>query len=104
MTVSAAGFFIRGAVFFPGLRLALALATVFACARLRAVTRLAEFPFRAFARFWTFDRERKPRKKCEELCRTSHIRLITGSTKNNSYASRDDGFPPRTTVGTSSRL
>jgi hypothetical protein len=55
MTVSTAGFFIRGGVFFAGLRLVLALATVFACARLRAVTRLAELPFRAFARFWIFD-------------------------------------------------
>jgi len=48
------GCLIRGAAFFTGARLGLALATVFACAALRALPRLAQF-FRSFARFCTFD-------------------------------------------------
>jgi transcriptional regulator with XRE-family HTH domain len=54
MTVSTAGFFIRGAGFFAGARLVLALATIFACARLSALTRFAELALRGFARFCTF--------------------------------------------------
>ena len=60
MTVSTAGFFTRrttfGAAFFTGAGLSLALATVFACAALRALGRLAEFPLRRFARFGSFPR------------------------------------------------
>jgi hypothetical protein len=48
---------IRRAAFFTGARFGLALATVrvFARARLWALPRLAELPFRSFARFCTFD-------------------------------------------------
>jgi len=43
------------AAFFTGVRLGFAFATVFACAALRALPRLAEVPLRGFARFCTFD-------------------------------------------------
>jgi hypothetical protein len=50
------GCFTFRAAFFAVARLGLLLASVFACAALRALPRLAEFPFRSFARFCTFDR------------------------------------------------
>jgi hypothetical protein len=43
------------AAFFTGARLGLALATVLACAVLRALPRFAEFLFRSLARLCTFD-------------------------------------------------
>jgi hypothetical protein len=43
------------AAFLTGARLGLGLATVFACAALHALPRLAEFALRSFARFCTFD-------------------------------------------------
>src|SRR6516225_2888252 len=54
-TTGATGCFTFPAAFFTGARLGLALATVFACAALRALPRLAEFPLRSFPRFCTFN-------------------------------------------------
>src|SRR6516225_11768347 len=54
-TTGATGCFTFPAAFLTGARLGLALATVFACAALRALPRLAEFPLRSFPRFCTFD-------------------------------------------------
>ncbi len=57
-TIGATGCFAFRAAFFTGVRLGLALATVFACAALdalRGLPRLAELPLRSLARFCTFD-------------------------------------------------
>ena len=54
-TAVTTGSLIDRAAFFTGARLGLALAIVFACTALRALPRFAEFPFRSFPRFCTFD-------------------------------------------------
>jgi hypothetical protein len=53
-TAGATGLF--RAAFFTSMGLGLALATVFACAALRALGRVAEFPLRLFARLGSFPR------------------------------------------------
>jgi hypothetical protein len=53
-TTGATGCFTFRAAFFTGVRLGLALATVLACAVLRALPRFAEFLFRSLARLCTF--------------------------------------------------
>src|SRR5262249_59458911 len=54
-TTGATGCLTFRAAFFTGVRLGFAFATVFACAALRALPRLAEVPLRGFARFCSFD-------------------------------------------------